>query len=277
MKRVVLLAAMLVAACSDDSSSGGSWYNDAGAGTGGDPGTGGSSAGTGGGSQGGSSQGGSSQGGSSQGGSSQGGSSQGGSSQGGSSQGGSAGSGGAPHTPYCVVGCSAPADCVTLGAFPADEWSCDSGACAYKGCTSDQVCAAVYKSDKYVCRPSPYGSMNLCQLGCQTPTNCATDQGAFSAANYTCETDHCVYNGCGSDQECETTMYSKTYKCADTPGLGYKTCQKSCAAPADCAVPNSPAYDVTTWTCEQNICRYQGCPNDAACKASMSNQQYVCR
>jgi hypothetical protein len=161
--------------------------------------------------------------------------------------------------------------------YPADEWSCDNGACNYKGCTTDQVCAAVFKSDKYVCRPSPYGSMNLCQLGCSTATDCGTDQGAYSASNYTCKTDYCVYNGCGSDKECETTMYSAAYKCADMAGLGYKTCQKSCSAPVDCVVANSPAYDVSTWKCELNICKYQGCPSDTACKTSMSNQQYICR
>jgi hypothetical protein len=114
-------------------------------------------------------------------------------------------------------------------------------------------------------------------MRCQVAANCATDLGAFAAANYTCKGDYCVYNGCATDQECVTSMYSQAYRCADMPGLGYKSCQKSCAAPVDCAVPNSPAYDVSTWKCEQNVCAYQGCPSDAACKTSLMNQQYVCK
>jgi hypothetical protein len=176
------------------------------------------------------------------------------------------------------MSCSSPNDCATTGGFPASEYACTAEkTCSYTGCTSDAVCAAVYKSSAYVCRPSPFGATKLCAKTCQKPADCASDNGAYSSDNYTCKIDYCVYTGCVDDQECKTTMVGLGYRCVWHEGLGYKTCQKGCASASDCAVPSSPAYAASTWNCSQGACQYLGCPSDSACQQSMQSPSYVCR
>lgn len=209
------------------------------------------------------------------------GTSQGGSDQtGGSSQGegGAAGSAGssAPAVPLCQISCSIPADCTTAGSYPENEWQCAQGLCRYSGCSSDDSCAQVYKTSDYVCRPYPGSSMNLCQKKCSVAMDCAMDTGAWSAENWKCQGDYCVYLGCTSDLECKTSMAGLDFRCRDMPALGYKSCVKGCNAAADCAVPNSPAYAASTYECTQGVCEYLGCPSDAACQQSLNSQKYVC-
>lgn len=216
------------------------------------------------------------------------GTSSGGSSEtGGSSQaeGGAAGSSGtagtagapAPTIPLCQITCTVPADCTTAGSYPAEEWQCDQGLCRYLGCASDNSCLEVYKTSDYVCRPYPGSSTDMCQKKCNTNSDCALDTGAWSADNWNCQGDYCVYTGCTSDLECKASMAGLDFRCRDMPALGYKSCIKGCNTPADCAVPNSPAWAASTYECKQGACEYLGCPNDAACQQSMNSPKYVCK
>lgn len=266
MKRFIALVAIPASAwlmaCSDESSSPGDWQPTAGSGQGGEAPTDAGSGGSAGGAEGDASQDGSAQGGASQ--------------SGGASQGGAAGST-PPSVPLCQTGCASPTDCTTAGSYPASEWDCAQGLCKYLGCTNDTVCAQVFSNASYVCRTSPFGSVDTCQLSCASPSDCATDQGAFSSDNWECSAGRCVYQGCSTDAECKTTMAGMDYRCRPMDLLGYNACMQGCSVPADCAIPNSPAYAESTWSCEQGACVYLGCPSDEACKQSLYGQQYVCK
>lgn len=53
----------------------------------------------------------------------------------------------------CVRRCTTPSDCGTDGgAFGADNYTCEGGACRYAGCNDDTECRASLSSDAYVCR-----------------------------------------------------------------------------------------------------------------------------
>lgn len=267
MKRLLALLSIslfaLFCACSEDGPDSDGQVSDAG-GAAGEPGNGGTGFAGNGGQAGQAGTAGSSEGGSSQ---------SGGSSQG---EGGSAGSP-TPSVPLCQMSCSVPADCTTAGSYPENEWSCDKGLCRYDGCSSDDSCAQVYKTTDYVCRPYPGASIDMCQKKCSVAQDCAMDTGAWSAENWKCQGDYCVYLGCSSDLECKTSMAGLDFRCRDMPALGYKSCVKGCGSPADCAVPGSPAYAASTYDCNQGVCEYLGCPNDAACQQSLNSQKYVCK
>lgn len=202
--------------------------------------------------------------------------SQGGSSQGGASQGGAAGAAGsASKLPVCVMSCTTAADCAIPNSFPATEFACENGACVYKGCTSDAICQQVFNSQAYLCRDSL--GIKMCVRACATAEGCALDQGTYSADNFTCNVDFCDFKGCLNDEECSITMLTDGYRCAAMAGSTLKSCQKSCASPAECGMDSSPAYASTQYACELGICVYKGCPSDTACKESMVNQSYVCK
>jgi len=56
-------------------------------------------------------------------------------------------------TANCVRRCAGAADCATdSGAFGADNYACDAGACVYRGCNDDAECRTSLSSASYVCR-----------------------------------------------------------------------------------------------------------------------------
>jgi hypothetical protein len=122
----------------------------------------------------------------------------------------------------CVQECAAPSDCGGGGgAFDADNYRCDAGACVYTGCNTDAECAASFSSSAYVCReavppdtglPLPTARRN-CVLGCTTSADCTTGTAAFDADNYRCEGGACRYSGCNDDAECRASFMSSGYVC----------------------------------------------------------------
>lgn len=59
-----------------------------------------------------------------------------------------------------------------------------------------------------------------------------------------------------------------------TPIPTIEVCLAPCSTPADCAVPNAPAFDVDNYACDDGACRYLGCNTDAEC---MAQGDFVCR
>ncbi len=120
--------------------------------------------------------------------------------------------------PVCQLGCAAPVDCVqgggALPAYDADNYACESGACRYLGCRSDDECAAIPSRMGYVCRDPGTGT-TVCVPGCASPTDCVSGSGlpAYDADNYACEAGACRYTGCRDDAECAGLGGGASYVC----------------------------------------------------------------
>lgn len=115
-------------------------------------------------------------------------------------------------------------------------------------------------------------TMPYCRQTCSTASDCATASAAYDADNYACTAGECVWKGCNSDAECRSAFASSAYVCREQ--LGLKTCLKSCAVAADCAIA-SAAYDADNWSCASSTCQYLGCRSDTECTALGAG--YVCR
>ncbi len=121
----------------------------------------------------------------------------------------------------CLERCTTSADCGSApGAFDADNYRCESGACRYQGCNTDAECETTFGS-AYGCLavepppipiPVPVAARN-CVRRCATASDCATDTGAFDADNFECAGGACRYQGCNADAECQTSLRNSAYVC----------------------------------------------------------------
>jgi hypothetical protein len=199
-----------------------------------------------------------------------------------SDSGASGDAGGVPAIAVCQLGCAVVDDCVTASAaFDVDNYRCESGACRYTGCVSDDECRGVFGSS-YGCRDAGSGVPTCVQV-CASMSDCGTGTPAFDADNYSCVATACRYTGCSDDAECEGT-FGAAYGCFDLrpPDVGVpiptatRNCVRRCAAPADCAT-DANAFDAPNWECASGACRYLGCGTDAQCQATFASGAYVCR
>lgn len=100
----------------------------------------------------------------------------------------------------CLSPCSTAKDC-DLGLPSADEdnYTCDSGACVFTGCTDDAECQTLEAN--YVCRDIGAG-FPTCVMSCATAADCDSPFLAYDADNYLCTDGVCIYSGCKNDAEC---------------------------------------------------------------------------
>lgn len=198
---------------------------------------------------------------------------------GGVSDGGGSGS----STPICVLGCTSTSDCVTPSpAFDLDNYRCEDGWCHYTGCVDDDECRTTFGNPDYVCR-DPGTGQRSCLEACASAADCGSGTAAFDGDNYRCDSGLCLYEGCNTDAECEST-FGAAFGCFDieppsTPlpiPTADANCVRRCLSPADCTT-DSGAYDFDNYSCESGACRYQGCNDDGECQTSLSSSSYVCR
>lgn len=201
--------------------------------------------------------------------------------------GGGATDAGAPAEPLdlCLQACVTADDCGTdLGAFSADNYECDSGACRYGGCRDDEECNVSLAGGDYACRELPGAGLRGCTRRCTTESDCATTSPAFDADNYRCDGGFCEYLGCNDDPECAAAFPTGDYVCAEAEpvdtGLplpvALRNCVQRCAIDADCDL-GSAAWDTDNHECVGGVCRYRGCNDDAECAATFPVGEYVCR
>ena len=172
---------------------------------------------------------------------------------------------GQPAVSVCLVQCTVPADCAAPSApYDADNYDCQTGTCTYTGCNSDAECQAL---GDYVCRAN--GGLSLCQMACNSPSDCGLGSVAYDADNYQCDNGGCLYSGCNNDAECQALG---NYVCRPIAGIDLDTCQVACTSVADCDLGSAP-YDVDNYACLDDVCVYQGCNGDAECQTL---GDYVC-
>jgi len=123
----------------------------------------------------------------------------------------------------CVHTCTAPKDCVTApgGAYGEANWSCESGACHYLGCKTDDECKTTFSAPNYVCRALvfpgfegliPSGAKN-CVKSCTTEADCDSASPAYDKDNFVCDSGACRYIGCKNDKECQDSLSKPNYVC----------------------------------------------------------------
>lgn len=182
---------------------------------------------------------------------------------------------------FCSIACVTNADCATAGVpiYAADHYTCDAGACAWKGCASDQECSDTFHDPQYACRDLP-GAVKSCQKTCTKPADCVVASPVYSADNWSCVSSTCRWDGCIDDAECKSA-FGGSYVCREStdalgvPIAGPKNCFASCTAASDCSSA-SPAYDADNYACRSSVCRYTGCKSDAECTDAFK-KPYVCR
>lgn len=191
---------------------------------------------------------------------------------------------------YCIFGCNTASDCVPAGAnaiTDADNYDCKNGTCEYKGCLSDAECDEIYSAVTaatgrvYRCNKNGAYGYPECTPACLTAEDCdlygqgTSTKYAYDFDNYKCESGFCVFTGCNSDAECETTMYSSDYKCLPQEYVGktLKICTLSCKSAADCA---NSAYPADFYECRNSQCVTKNCESDEWCQTYMTDD-YVCK
>ena len=111
----------------------------------------------------------------------------------------------------CAEECGTVVDCYTdysTGAYDADNYECTGGYCVWTGCNTTAECQESMMSTDYVCGPSQWTDLDICQLSCVVPADCDTGSAgdAYNADNYDCVDDLCHYTGCNDDAECVDSL-----------------------------------------------------------------------
>ena len=190
---------------------------------------------------------------------------------------------------YCVIGCKTASDCVPAGSnaiTDGDNYNCDNGKCVYLGCLSDAECDEIYGAVTaatgrvYRCNKNGAYGYPECTPACSNAADCnlygeGSTQYAYDLDNNKCESGFCVYTGCLSDAECETTMYSSDYKCLPQEYVGktLNICTIPCKSAADCA---NETYPEEFYECKNSQCVTKNCENDEWCK-NYIGENYSCR
>ena len=191
---------------------------------------------------------------------------------------------------FCQYACETDSDCVLAGSnaiTDADNYNCDNGRCVYLGCLSDAECDEIYEvvtaatGRVYRCNKNGAYGYPECTPVCSEDADCdlygqgSSTQYAYDFDNYKCESGLCVYTGCLSDAECETTTYSSDYKCLpqEYDGKTLKICTISCSTAADCS---NSAYPEKFYECRNSQCVAKSCENDEWCAEYMT-EDYVCK
>lgn len=118
-------------------------------------------------------------------------------------------------------------------------------------------------------------SVEVCTLGCSAAADCVTNQfEVYDASHYSCDVDHCVYNGCRTDAECAGLLPS--YVCRDQ-GVGVALCVAGCSQASDCG-SGTPWDDADNYVCDNGGCKNTGCNSQAECDAlgAQVNKPYRC-
>jgi len=89
-------------------------------------------------------------------------------------------------------------------AYDADNYDCNSNGCVYTGCNNNSECDQLVSG--YTCQDPGGLGYAYCAAPCSTPSDCGGGGGAaYDADNYNCVSNECLYTGCNSDNECQTT------------------------------------------------------------------------
>lgn len=119
-----------------------------------------------------------------------------------------------------------------------------------------------------------------CRPTCSAPADCATPQvRAYDEDNWRCTDRACEYAGCNSTDECRDLGAQYTCRAIDASS-SFRTCLPGCASNGECGTDDG-AYQDANFTCEDGVCRWDGCRTDDECTRSLdragTGQRWLCR
>lgn len=169
------------------------------------------------------------------------------------------------HEINCHMACQTSADCDGhVEDENADNHDCIDGVCVWKGCNNDEECSFTY-GPEYICRHTTHSGLPSCVKSCSQPEDCSWGIPAHDADNFACEAGACDDLGCHSDAEC-TNTYGDAWACVQFQGVPGGQCWLSCHTSADCDF-GSPPMSPDNFTCDDGLCTYSTCHDDAECQA----------
>ena len=120
--------------------------------------------------------------------------------------------------------------------------------------------------------------LRSCRPACTTVAQCATPTvPSYDEDNWSCTMGACDYTGCRSDAECQTLG---NYVCRTPEGTSLPLCQVACQAGSGCGTDDA-AYAAANFSCNDGVCRWNGCNTDDECQRSMSraggSARWLCR
>ena len=121
----------------------------------------------------------------------------------------------------------------------------------------------------------------VCKLSCTAPADCVPDtpNATHDADNFDCTDDVCTWKGCLNTTECEVVFPGITGIACDT-NVDPPKCHAPCSAPADCALDSSavlyPIFGSDNSTCDNSLCVWTGCNDNAECTDAYPSQTWVC-
>lgn len=160
--------------------------------------------------------------------------------------------------PFCRPPCLLPNDCAGQPPlYDAPNWACVDAGCVWLGCLDDGECALDQRC--VALDDTGGGILQFCVASCVTSDDCGSGSGPYIAENYDCIDGACIFNGCGSDEECE----------AVSSGLGCfprdaDVCLQTCVDSSDCG-SGAAAWDADNYECIDGACIYLGCLGDSEC------------
>lgn len=149
------------------------------------------------------------------------------------------------------------------------------------------------------------GEVGFCWKQCVTPDDCCdlfTGAGYMQCRNgntptfgFLCNAGVCEFDGCSSDDECQTVLQNPAMVCHDLDGKGL--CIEPCSVATDCGTADDvcePLVDGTlacmpppcqsdadcpndTFDCVDGECIFTDCRDDADCTHGGTCQQGSCR
>lgn len=186
---------------------------------------------------------------------------------------------GAQHPPTCNPVCATAQDCGGGGGGGLDDaahFQCTAGRCHWQGCKSKADCTTNLQSENFVCVKEGGATVPGCVPTCTTPADCAGPTPADDVSHYQCNGGRCQWQGCKSNEECNTTFKSTKFVCVKEDAASVSACVLACTSPADCAPPGPNGPDASRFTCANQRCAWKGCASTAECKTLYHVDKVVC-
>ncbi len=124
-------------------------------------------------------------------------------------------------------------------------------------------------------------TFGTCKLSCTSPADCVPDDpnDTHDANNFDCTDDVCVWKGCLNTAECVAVFPSTTGIECDT-NVDPPACHAPCSTSDDCAYESTaqlyPIYGPDNSTCDNSLCVWGGCNDNAECTDAYPSQTWVC-
>jgi hypothetical protein len=116
-----------------------------------------------------------------------------------------------------------------------------------------------------------------CAKACSEPADCVPDGADVTKDenNWACDVDHCRLLGCQNDEECQD-LFPEMENITCNTNVTPQECTLPCGSPSECAIPDTVLYGEDNWSCESDLCVYQGCVSADECQEAYPETDLAC-